>query len=326
MANQALGLKLQSLPRQLLYVLLVVFATVPLFFKSEIPNEPEPSTMSAYASLLAIPDGSTVLIESDWTLSTRGESAGQFESLMRILKAKKVKFALYSVDPLGPQIAKNTIERLNQERKSKNLPLIEKWNDWVELGVFPNLEGQTTSMGINLRAAFKGKSDSNPATNKAEDVFKSPVLEKVNTIADVAGIIIVTASSSLDTNVERLSDKTKITAMVTGVMGPEAKPYLAAGQLQGLSIGLKGVYDLEYMMNYGLRGPGIDDPERKDKRPVYAKLGDGTLPPLTEIEPGATTFDRGAKYYLALHSALFLMIAMIVLGNVGMFMSKGRRR
>jgi len=322
MANPALGQKLQTLPRQLLYVLLVFFAAIPLFFQFEIPNDPEPGAKALYSALMALPENSTVLIESDWTLSTRGESAGQFEALIRILKAKHVKFALYSVDPLGPQIAKNTITSMNARRKKDGLPTVDKWNDWIELGVYPNLEGQTTSMGVNLRNAFAGKTDSNPATNQSEDVFKSPVLKDINKIGDVAALIIVTASSSLDTNVERLSDKTKISAMVTGVMGPEAKPYFAAGQLKGLSIGLKGVYDMEYMMNKGLRGPEVEDPDHKDKRPTFS----ATLPALTDIEKGATTFDRGGKYYFALHSALFLMIILVVIGNVGMFMAKAGRR
>ena len=42
--------------------------------------------------------------------------------------------------------------------------------------------------------------------------------------------------------------------MVTGVMVPETRNYFASGQITGLVGGVKGVYDLEGLMEKGFPG------------------------------------------------------------------------
>ena len=91
--------------------------------------------------------------------------------------------------------------------------------------------------------------------------------------------------------------------LVTGVMGPETQVYYSSGQLLGLSKGLKGVYDLETMMESGVR------------------IKDKDYPPFT----GKTNLGRGSIYYPTLHFALALLILAVVVGNVGMAMAKRRQ-
>jgi hypothetical protein len=43
-----------------------------------------------------------------------------------------------------------------------------------------------------------------------------------------------------------------------------------------------------------------------------------------QIKGKVPTLDNGAKYYPTLHLALVLMILAVIIGNVGMFMSKKR--
>jgi len=49
-------------------------SSIPLFSKIVVPREPVPASIDLYKTLMTIPEGSTILLESDWTLSTRGES------------------------------------------------------------------------------------------------------------------------------------------------------------------------------------------------------------------------------------------------------------
>ena len=78
--------------------------------------------------------------------------------------------------------------------------------------------------------------------------------------------------------------------MVTGVMGPESAVYYASGQVKGLVAGLTGVYDIETLME-------------KDYK-------------------GMTNLDNGAKYYPTLHVALLLLIIAVIVGNLGMLLSR----
>src|SRR5690242_327565 len=94
--NKSLGEMLQSLPKPVLFAILLLMTSVPLWFgnKLTVPNKPEESTMDFFKEVMTIPEGSTILIASDWTNSTRGESGGHFEALMRILMRRNMKFAI----------------------------------------------------------------------------------------------------------------------------------------------------------------------------------------------------------------------------------------
>jgi hypothetical protein len=90
--------------------------------------------------------------------------------------------------------------------------------------------------------------------------------------------------------------KTPKMFMVTGVMAPEDQSYYSSGQVTGLIGGLKGVVDLETLMQTGGEGvPGF---------------------------PGMQNAGRGTRYYLPLHACLTLLILAVVIGNVGMFLSR----
>jgi hypothetical protein len=78
--------------------------------------------------------------------------------------------------------------------------------------------------------------------------------------------------------------------MVTGVMGPEMQVYYDSGQVKGLVSGLKGLYDVENEMQADF--------------------------------PGQVNLDNGAKYYPTLHIALTLLMLAVVIGNLGMYLSR----
>lgn len=320
--NRSLADKLMGISKPWIFATLIVVTTVPLFFGGiKVPNKPEQSTMDFYAALNQVPAGKTVLIDSDWTNSTRGESGGQFEALVRILMRRKVKMAFFTLaDPQAPQVVRDTITRLNVEAAADqakgvaNAPApLRPWEDYVMLGYFPNAEGTSVTIGSSLRKAFGSKTDVDPS-GTPRNVFESPVLKDYKMIGDVPLLIVVTASNTSNVVIERLSNKARLAMMVTGVMGPETQVYYSSGQLVGLSKGLKGVYDLETMMNVGINYPTYETAQikfDKDRTPY---------PPFT----GLTNLDKGSKYYPTLHFALTLLIIMVVIGNVGMVLGKKR--
>jgi hypothetical protein len=241
-------------------------------------------------SINAIPDGGTVIIQSDWTESTRGESRGQMDILLRMLMRKNVKFAICAVaDPQAPEVFRNLVLELNKQRKAKGEREYEKWNDWVELGFYPSGEALGQGIAANIRDAFGGKRDAPPG-GQERPVFESPVLKKVEKAEDLDMYFVVTGTKSIIIAIERFSDKVKMGGMVTGVMGPETSNYFYSGQLKGLSSGLKGVYDMCSL-------------EEKD-------------------HPGTTMLKREEQYILSLHAAIFLLIIAVVIGNVGVFLTR----
>jgi len=117
MSANAIVDKLSKIKKETLYIMLIVFAAAPLFYdikKTPLPVKTSDATQQMYIALNEIKMGSTVIIESDWTISSRGESAGQLEAVLRILKTRDAKFVLYSGgDPQAPLVAANVITRVN---------------------------------------------------------------------------------------------------------------------------------------------------------------------------------------------------------------------
>lgn len=313
----SLGQKLQSMSSRTLYVLLILFAGLPLFLRVGLPNKPEDSTMDAYAFLRSLPKDKPVLIESDWSLSTRGESGGQFEALMRILMRQEVKFAFYSIDPINMAVARNTVKSLSLENEKAGGKRYLPWEDYVDLGVKPGLEATIKSFDQNMGAAL-AENRSPTASNTIGFAKDSPVLSKVKKLNDFSCIVVITGTSSWKIVTDRLSGKIPIVAMLTGVMAPEALPFHKSGQLAGLSGGIKGVFDIESMMEYGLKHSSST--EGNDKT-IVTNNPDHSGKYFPGF-PGKENLSRAAKYYPALHFALGLLIGLVVIGNIGLYLSK----
>lgn len=309
--------KAQKVDRRILYAILIVFVSLGLFITIEIPTDPDPSSKDFYRTVMTVPEDKTVIVQTDWTNSTRGESMGHFENLLRILMNRNLKFVFYSAaDPVAPQVARTVLTRINQERKDQGLKVYQIGEDYIDLGYFANAEATNTSMGTDLRSTWKGKRTKMPQGGDV-DVFQSPVLKNVKRIEDCGMMIVVTASASIDIAVQRLNKKVKMGALVTGVVGPSVLPFYQAKQVLGVGVGLKGVYDTEYMMKYGINQPAPDGGKSK----VVDASGDA-VPPILE----GKTFARGSQYYGTLHIALLILILAVVFGNIAMFMSKKRKR
>ena len=215
-------------------------------------------------------------------------------------------------------MARNSLLEILEERKELGLREYKEWEDYIVVGYFPNAEAQTVSLQTDIRDAWGSKKIRDPGTRTDRSPFESPVLENVYSVNDAGFLMIITASNTIDIAVERLSQEiVPLGCMCTGVVGPQVLPYHQAGQVVGVAVGQKGVYDFEYMMKYGVN-------VEKDGETALVKHPDDGIQ-IQPIEEGVT-FGRGKSYYATLHIALLLMIFAIIVGNVGMAVSRKARK
>jgi len=314
---------LESVDRRVLYLILAVVASVGLFVRAEIKVDPDAYAKDWYAGMMALPEDRPILLQTDWTNSTRGENAGHMEAILRLLMARKIKFLMYSFDPQSPQVARNVIRRINEEREGQGLPPYRPWLDYVDAGYFPNAENSLVAVGNNPKNFFDSKRVKDDA-GRERMPFDAPFMQGVTRLQDFSSLVVITASDTIDYAVQRLSGRIPIYTNVTGVVGPGVLPYYQSKQLAGVGVGLKGVYDIEYMMTFGINYPSFAEAAVRDKDKQEL-----VVPPLTEGNVNSDDgkrpyFGRGASYYVTFHFVMFLMILAIILGNVAMF--AGRRR
>jgi hypothetical protein len=232
--------KLQQIDRRILYVILVISVAITLFAGrgTEIPVFPDDSSKDLYIQLMESPADKPIFIQSDWTNSTRGESRGQMVALLRIIMSQDKKFVVFSMgDPQAPQVARDAIRLVNEERRAEGLREYKTWEDYIEMGNFPNAENSLNALGNNIRTAW-GPRRRRDSEGRERSVFESPVLQGVQKVNDCGAYVVVTASQTIDFAVERISDKVQLNGMVTGVVGPTVLPYKRAGQIKGLRHGV----------------------------------------------------------------------------------------
>ena len=307
-------MKMKTIPKYTVYLLLVLAASIPLFFDITVPNKPVDSSADSFKALMNLKKGDTVLLGTDWTGSTRGESKAELISILRILMRKEVKFALWSsADAQSPRCAQDVVIEVNAMMQKEGSRPYKQWDDWVQAGFYPNSDVAINNVGQDVRKMFASKRGTD-ATGKLRSVMESPVLEKIQKIQDFNLVIDVTASKTSDFHVQFISaKKVPMLFAVTGVMVPETQVYYNSGQIVGFLGGLKGVYDLEGMMEKGLNMPD------KDGKPgiVSEKVAD-QIPGF----PGKENKGNGTKYYPTLHVALLLMIVLVIIGNVEMIQAR----
>lgn len=298
-----------NIPREMLFFVLFLVCTLSLFIKAELPNRVSENSADLYKELMTLDPAKPVFIQSDWTNSTRGESRAQFEALARILVRRRIKIGLLSVgDPQAPEVARKTLEDIAREQEAAGFPPYRRWDDWVFVGFFPGAEASMQSISGNLRNAVATKKDSD-LEGKKRPITESPVMNGINKIGDVGAYIVVTGTKSSKIAIERLSGSVKMLAQVTGVMGPETYNYYQTRQLSGLGIGLKGAYDMESMMAYGLNKPGADGAAKVTNTKVTAQVDGWNQEKLKNLA-------NAQRYIVPLHGAIFLLILAVVLGNI----------
>lgn len=308
--SKSVGDMLLSIPKPVLYLLLVIATTVPLFAPFTVPRMPGKPSVDFFAEIKAMAPGSTVAVQTDWTNGTRGESRPQFDALMRVLMRQGIKVAFCTVgDPQAPQVARDVLAELNRERVESGEEAYKEWRDYVFMGFFPGAEGTGKAFAASFRNAIANKR-SNDESGVERPITQSPVLEKVQKVGDLSAYIVITGTKSSQIMIERLGQSVKMLALVTGVMGPETLTYYSTGQLSGLIVGLKGAYDLEGIMQDGIPA---------DASPSGTAL-EGYA------DPKYKNIDKAARYVAPLHTAVGLMILAIVLGNVGILLNRKKEK
>lgn len=269
---------LYAIDRRVLYGILMLLVGWQVLKPITVPNVTMGMSKDLFDKIESLNAGDVVLIESDWTTSTAGESRGQFKALIRHLMRKEVKFVTTAIDPLAPGIGEMFIEEVKREEPPDG-PRYQKGRDYEIAGYFPNAENHVQAMVTNVRKELNSKGLAN-----------SPVLEGISDLSDMKAVMLVTASSSINVWYERLRNKAPLGLMCTAVMAGENIPYHASGQLFGMTIGAKGAFDYETLLNEHY-------PDEKYKN-----------------------LDTGSRYMSPLFFALLLLIVSVIIGNIAMVM------
>lgn len=149
--------------------------------------------------------------------------------------------------------------------------------------------GYKPSITTTLMSLAKNIPDTIGADRNGTPLRNLQVMKGIETIRDVGMICEFSGSAMLPAYVQMIQGVygTPLGQGCTGIMGPEQYPYLDSGQLKGLLVGMKGAAEYETLV--GFRG-------------------------------------KGFKAMIPQSVAHLLLMALIILGNIGLYVSQGRGR
>jgi hypothetical protein len=270
---------LQRISPRVIFIALAVLLIWQLLRPISLPMYVSAEAQGLYDAVDRIPPDKILVIAADWAAGTNGESAPQTEAIMRHCMEKGIKFAVLGMVLQGPDLSQEIGEAVGKEfHRTYGV-------DWCNWGFKPGGYNMLTAWAKNIPGTIKHDI-------RGDDVSKLPMMASVHSVRDVGLIIDVTGSSTLEDWLQFVQGvyRTPMGYACTGVLGPEAYPYLDSGQLRGILVGLKGAAEYEKLVKY-------PDNDRK--------------------HPGRHLRGRATYEMSAQSVAHVLIILLIILGNLG---------
>ena len=231
-------------PRYVIYALLWLIVIVTLIWPIPSPMKASPPVRSLHNAIEALPRNKLVILSVSWDVGTRGENGPQTAALVQHLLKSGRRFAIFGwAYPTGPMLAEE-IAQFAARKYGKHYG-----TDWVNWGY----KAGGTAMLQALAKDIPGIIIEDIRHTKIAEV---PAMARVKDHHDIAMVIDITGSNTLDAWVAFWQGPYGVPLgyACTGVMGPEAFPYLDAGQIKGLLNALVGAAEYEAMVGVGGQG------------------------------------------------------------------------
>jgi hypothetical protein len=281
---------LTRIDRRIIYLILLIVVVLPLIFPSALSVRVMPPVEKLYDAIDKIPEEKALIIDFDYDPQTLPELEPMGFAILRHAFTKRIKVLALSlyVQPLG--LAQNALTRITEEFNRvarSNADSIIYGRDYVFLGWQPPPLIPILGMGESITNVYK----TDYYGNRTDTL---PLIKIIKNYGNVGLLVSLSSGDPPKWWIEYAQNRfgLHVGAGVTAVSASEYYPYLQTGQFSGLMIGMKGAAEYEEMVEKGL---GI-----KQRRKASE-----ALPSLTY--------------------AHLVMIAFIVIGNIGYFIKRRQK-
>jgi hypothetical protein len=236
--------KLREIDRRWIFLAVAVALVLTVAFPFDQPITPSPSVQSVYDYIERLPEGSAVLIATDYDPQAGAETVPITRALLRHCMRHNVRVIGMTFWNQGVQLAQGVFDGVAKECRKK------AGADYVYLGYKPGTMAQIiTNMGENFSSAFTEDSQGNRTANM-------PIFQQVRSLRDLKFIVDVAAGDTVSGWIVYGGDKYQVpmAAGCTAVSGPDLYVYANAGQLRGIIAGLRGAADYEALLSQPGRG------------------------------------------------------------------------
>jgi hypothetical protein len=225
-----------------IYLLLIVVVSIPILSPIGLPVPISKSTMMSFDLIEKLPKGSKVLVSSVLAGGNWPDLGPPETALVQHLFRRGVKIVFIGFADETPTITETTL-----------LPRINKYGarygeDYVNLGFLAGGESAMAAFANDIRKVVT-----------VDFVLKKPIAEIpiMKDIYKCSDFDLVIHIGMAEDPIRQYFTPFRVPLIVGvyGMMGPHYIPYLEAGQLSGMVIGLRGAAEYEYLL--GFKGEGL---------------------------------------------------------------------
>jgi len=232
--------RLLAIDRRIIFLLVAIAVTLPLFSKAILHIEVSPTVKAVYDAVESLPPGSKVLASFDYDPASAPELQPMALSFFRHCFSKDLKVIIIGLWPQGPVQANIALEDIfrDPEIKAKNLKYGE---DYVNLGYMAGNEIVIQSMGSDIHTTF-------PVDYSGNRTSELPLMKGIKNFDNIDFVYNLSAGYPgtmewVQFAVDRFH--AILGAGNTAVQAPGMYPYVQTGQLLGVLGGMKGGAEYE---------------------------------------------------------------------------------
>ncbi|MFZ1683433.1 MAG: hypothetical protein WAU88_04800 [Candidatus Zixiibacteriota bacterium] len=282
--------KMMALDRRWIFLLLAIVCVIAYSLSFEVPVVPTDEVKSVYNHIEALKPGQIVFIAIDYDPSSQAELHPMAYAMMEQCFRKNLRVIITALSQNGPGMADQAIreisDSLKYERKYNGVTYPPRDIKRGEDYVFLGYKPYPTLIILGMGQNFRIPF---PNDYYGTPLDQIPMMKGVINYDQVACVVSLASGNIADMWIADGQGRYnfKMAFGLTGVMGADYYPYLASGQIFGLMAGLYGAAQ-------------------------YEKLADN-----------AGMAKDGMRIQLLAH---WLIIAFIVIGNIGFFVTRRQRR
>jgi len=239
--------RLLAIDRRIIFLLVAIAVTLPLFSKTILHIEISPMVKGVYDAVNNLPPGSKVLVTFDYDPASAPELQPMALSFFRHCFSKDLKVIIMGLWPQGPIQANIALEDVFRipEIKAKNLKYGE---DYVNLGYMAGNEVVIQRMGSDIQATF-------PVDYSGNKTSELPLMKGIKNFDNIDFVYNLSAGYQgtmewVQFAVDRFH--AKLGAGNTAVQAPGMYPYIPR-QLVGVLGGMKGGAEYEIIDKHPAR-------------------------------------------------------------------------
>jgi hypothetical protein len=239
-----------NLDRRWIFLLIGLVVLYAVLFPFQVPGiKPTEPVRNYHRAIEELPEGAPILISADFDPGSKPELYPMLEATLRHAFRKKLRVVVMTLWLTGTGMIERALKTNVEFARDKLQADPRDGRDYVFLGWKPGNAAVVIGMGGSISEIYP----TDTSNRKTGDL---PVMAGIRTLKDFRLVVSISAGSpGFKEWIQYGQQKHQFTfnGGCTGIIIPEAYPYMDAGQMKGLLGALKGAAEYESLIEV----PGV---------------------------------------------------------------------